>query len=97
MDNPPDYIVQSDGPVHDEAARELWFSTIAEAYKSLGVTFAQFSVHPVKYYLLFEGWRIRPAEAGEPRWQYPVLTSSPAPIPDDVDPHWPRRRDVEGG
>lgn len=95
MDNPPDFIAQSDGSVHDKLAREFWFKTVAEAYKSLGVVFAQCSVHPENSYLLFEGWTVKPAETGEPRWQ--PFTSIPAPIPDDVDPHWPKRRDAEGG
>jgi hypothetical protein len=96
MENSPDYIVQSDGPIHDKLAREIWFKTIAEAYKScFNVVYAQFSVHPEKHYLLFEGWRIRPSDMGKPRWQ--PFTSIPAPISDDVDPHWPKRRDAEGG
>lgn len=63
----PDFIaqVQQDPALH----REWWKVRAAEA-SNAGCTFARCAYHPQDATIaLFEGWKVRPDDQGEPRWQ----------------------------
>lgn len=64
----PDIISQTAEPkTLDE--RRAWFDAQVAAGKKAGVVLARVSYHPDKpEILLYEGWKVRPDDQGEPRF-----------------------------
>lgn len=63
-----DFISQK---VADLADQELdtWFGATAAELRAQGATWLRFTNHPDNPRLhLVEGWKVRPAEEGEPHW-----------------------------
>lgn len=66
----PEFISQTDEPMTLEE-QQIWFRAKADEANARGATFHRFSrwdkVPPA--ILLHEGWRVRPQDQGEPRFQ----------------------------
>lgn len=67
----PFFIAQTFDPyvVGDEAASRAWFDLRAKEADAEGGTFSRFTVSDAGDGLLFECWKERPVDQGEPRWK----------------------------
>lgn len=65
----PEFLSQSAEPMTPGQQRE-WFSMQAFHASERGATFHRYSHHQEKPDLiLYEGWKQRPEDQGDPRWQ----------------------------
>lgn len=76
MSEEPDFIAQTFEKEHllDSAT---WIHNTAKDFNEKGATFARVSVEQDDHVytgLLFEGWKVRPVDQGEPRWQLTPLS-----------------------
>lgn len=65
----PDFLSQCADPFADDDARHKWFHERAAEAKAKGATWCRYTIHPERGWTLFEGWKVRPENDGEPRWQ----------------------------
>jgi hypothetical protein len=78
MSHEPDFISQCGEPL-TESARLEWFMSRAREAEDAGAVLARYSVHPdIPDLILFEAWKVRPADQGEIRWQL-VVTDAENP------------------
>ena len=69
----PDFLSQTAEPMTPEQRQE-WFRFEAFQAAENGATFHRYSVHPENLeLLLYEGWKVRPDNQGEPPWQLVAL------------------------
>jgi hypothetical protein len=65
----PDYIRQSGDPM-TEGEQVSWFQEARAEAEAEGAMHLRYSVHPeIPNLRLVEGWKDRPSNEGEPRWQ----------------------------
>ena len=66
----PDFLSQC-GEALTPGQRREWFRFEAFQAEEKGATFHRYSVHPdIPNLILYEGWKERPDEQGEQRWQF---------------------------
>ena len=80
----PDFISQTAEPMTPEQRQE-WFRWRVTEAENEGATFHRYSHHPGNPdILLHEGWKVRPDDQGEPRFQFTpteeVGGQRPAPV-----------------
>ncbi len=69
----PHVIRQTPQPMTDDHAK-AWFDEQVKEARALGVTFPRFAHHPDRPGIyLFEGWKVRPEDQGEPRFSPAVV------------------------
>lgn len=68
-----DFLAQNgDATTTDE--QTAWFTATADEFRGQGATHFRYSRHPtIPNLCLVEGWKVRPANEGDPRW---LLTSA---------------------
>lgn len=72
----PEWLSQCGEPLTREQ-RSAWFRARTLEAKSAGATHARYSLHEtIPDLILFEAWRIRPKDEGEPRWM--LVAKEPA-------------------
>jgi hypothetical protein len=80
----PDVISQSAEPFTDDLERQKWFRQCAvDAEIERGVTWCRYSIHPEHGWCLFEGWKVKPEDEGEPRWQIAAPPAPDEPVNDE--------------
>ena len=68
----PDFIMQ-DAELTTSVKRSHWFLKGIRDMKKDGVTFVRCSIRPDKSHIcLLEGWRTKPKDQGEPRFQMTI-------------------------
>lgn len=71
----PDFLSQTAEPMTSERRRE-WYRARAREAESQGAVWHRFSYHPEQTdILLYEGWKVRPDDEGEPRFQFAAKES----------------------
>lgn len=66
----PDYLRQSGDPMTDDQ-QVAWFQAAKSEAEGEGVKHLRYSVHPtIPNLRIVEGWAVRPANEGDPRWQF---------------------------
>ncbi len=75
----PDFISQCGDLKTKDEHFEWWRSRAAEAFNR-GATHFRYSVHPeIQNLILFEGWKQRPTQEGNPRFQFAALQPEAKP------------------
>lgn len=63
-----DFLAQNADATTEED-QNLWFRAAASAFEACGAKHVRFSRHPtIPNLCLVEGWKVPPANEGEPRW-----------------------------
>lgn len=76
MSEEPEFISQTAEPMNFGERRE-WFSKQAHDATKNGATFHRFAMHPeIPHLTLYEGWKMRPEDQGEPRFQLTSLADT---------------------
>lgn len=75
----PEYLAQSGEPMPPDE-RLVWIEFHVEAAKAKGMTFFRSTYDEDHDLTLFEGWKERPEDQGEPRWQMSPTDVSPSPV-----------------
>lgn len=71
----PEYLAQTGEPMTWEE-RNAWILARRAEAKARGCTFGRISTHPDnRDLLLIEGWKERPDDQGEPRFQFQATSS----------------------
>jgi hypothetical protein len=66
----PDFLSQTAEPM-TPAERSMWFQARAREARASGAAHMRATVHPDdENLLLFEAWKVRPDDEGEPRFQF---------------------------
>ena len=69
MNEEPEFLSQTGDPMTQEQRME-WFRWRAADAAERGATFHRFSIFPeMPHVILHEGWKARPQDQGEPRFQ----------------------------
>lgn len=69
MNQEPDFISQTAEPMSSQERKE-WAELQGREAIAKGATWHRWSQHPNdKNLLLYEGWKVRPEDEGEPRFQ----------------------------
>lgn len=78
----PDYIAQTFEPEHvaERDSMYAWFDVQAAEARKIGCTFPRYSRSEDGTGVLFEAWKVRPFDQGEPRWHLePALPTKENP------------------
>lgn len=66
----PDYLAQTAEPM-DHQQRWAWCEDHARRAEEAGCTWRRYTIHQERSeLLLMEGWKVRPENEGEPRFQF---------------------------
>lgn len=74
VDSEPCYIAQTFEPehLHDPVTARAWFQKQGKLAHDEGCTWPRMTVNEDQTGLLFEAWKDRPSDEGEPRWSKSV-------------------------